>query len=354
MNRLQWLMVTVVAGSCLLWPALAGAEVGLPIPPDKKILGFAPDLVDTSYLKKHIAELEQIPIDGLIVAVHPDWKKIAEGELYLGRIQLASGERYKREDYQQAIADLQQTKFNRFTDNFIDFSLCANNAYDWFDERWSVYAENAGVLAIDVENYGGANVPVPYPFSYSLRASRADNSKRSFEEVAAEVRKRGREFMEAVVAVYPDIIIIMHPDMWGSESNQFELLSAFTDGLLEGGPQARLIDAGGLAYDAMLYENFSQMRQYAEKRGPERSQVPELFKNRMKYAFGLWVDSKPDLYGGWHTEPKEFDMNYRSLERLEHSLYNALTVADRYVWLFVIHPQVWWQPHLLKKESVAR
>ncbi len=340
--------------------------MGLPIPPDKKILGFAPDLVDTSYLKDHIAELERIPIDGVFISVDPDWKKVPEGQLSLGRIQLASGEEYRREDYQQAIADLRQTKFNRFTDNFIDFSLCARNAYDWFDEKWSVYAENAGVLAyvakqgklkgffIDVENYGGANVPVPYPFSYSMRCFREDSWERSFDEVAAQVRKRGREFMEAIAAVYPDITIIMHPDMWGSESDQSELLSAFTDGLLEGGPQATLIDAGGLAYDAMLYENFSQMRQFAEKRGPERSQVPELYKSRMKYAYGLWLDSKPDLYGGWHTDPEELEMNYRSPERLEHSLYNALTVSDRYVWLFMIHPQVWWQPHLLEPENVAR
>ena len=366
MTGLRWLMVVVVTGSSLLWLALARAEVGLPIPPDKKILGFAPDLVDTSYLKEHIAELERIPIDGLFIAVQPDWKKLPEGELYLGRIQLDSGEQYRREDYQQAIADLRQTKFNRFTDNFIDFSLCARNAYDWFDEKWSVYAENAGVIAhvakegklkgffIDVENYGGANVPVPYPFSYSMRRFREDSSERSFDEVASQVRKRGRELMGAIAAVYPDITIIMHPDMWGSESDQSELLSAFIDGLLEGGPQATLIDAGGLAYDAMLYENFSQMRQFAEKRGPERSQVPELYRNRMKYAYGLWVDSQPDLYGGWHTDPEELDMNYRSPERLEHSLYNALTVSDRYVWLFMIHPQVWWQPHLLERENVAR
>ena len=343
--------------------ACASAESGPHVAKDKKLLAFACDLVNTRYLKENIAELERIPIDGLIISVHPDAKELGEGDLYLGRINLASGDKYKREDYQRAVAELKATKFNRFTDNFIDFSMCARNAYDWFDDRWDTYAHNAGVLAsvakqgglkglfIDTENYGGRNVPVPYPFSYSLRK---DNATRSFEQVAEQVRKRGRQFMTEIVAEYPDITIMMHPDMFGSESDHSNLISAFIDGLLEAGPDATLIDAGGLAYDAMLYDNFVQMRKYAERRGPERSKAPGLYKRRMKYAYGLWVDSKSDLYGGWHTDPAEFDLNYRSPERLEHTLHSALTVSDRYVWLFMIHPQVWWQPHLLKKENVAK
>ena len=360
---LRYCRLTLVVFLLTALSACALAELGPPVPGDKKLLGFACDLVDTRYLKENIAELERIPIDGLIISVHPDAKKIAEGELYLGRIQLASGPRLRHEDHRQAISDLKTTKFNRFTDNFIDFSMCARNAYDWFDDKWSIYAHNAGVLArvakqgglkglfIDTENYGGRNVPVPYPFSYSFRK---DNATRSFEQVAEQVRRRGRQFMAAIVSEYPDITIMMHPDMFGSESNQSELVSAFIDGLLEAGPNATLIDAGGLAYDAMLHENFVQMRKYAERRGPERSKIPDRYKRRMKYAYGLWVDSKPDVYGGWHTDPAEFDLNYRSPDRLEHTLYSALTVSDRYVWLFMIHPQVWWQPHLLKKENVAK
>ena len=155
----------------------SSTRMGPAIPTDKKILGFAPDLVDTAYLRTHIGELERIPIDGVFLAVHPDAKTVGTGDLYLGRINLASGERYKREDYRRAIADLTATGFTRFTDNFIDFSLCARNAYDWFDDKWSIYAENAAVLA----------------------------------------HRRGREFMRAVADVYPDITIIMHPDTWGGE-----------------------------------------------------------------------------------------------------------------------------------------
>ena len=51
----------------------------------------------------------------------------------------------------------------------------------------------------------------------------------------------------------------------------------------------------------------------------------------MGYAFGLWLDSHPDLYGRWHTDPEEFDMNYRSPEWLENTLCSALTASDKYI-----------------------
>ncbi len=342
----------------------ANAELGPPVPAEKKIIGFACDLVDATYLKNHIAELERLPIDGLVISVHPDDKKSSE----VGRINLSLGGQFKREHYKQAIANLKETKFTRFTDNFIDFSLCGNNAYDWFDdERWSIYAKNAAVLAsvakqaglkgleMDVEQYGGANVPVPYPFSYKWRK---DRSQRSFEEVATRVRHRGRELIEAITAEYPDITIIVIPTLGWDDAPESDLLPAFADGILEGlGPKAKLIDGIESAYPLMLQENFSKIRQIAQKNGIEKSRVPELYKKNVQYAFGFWVDFDARFggsYNGWHTDPKEFAMNYRSPERLEHSLYNALTISDRYAWLFVIHPQVWWQPHLLEKENVAK
>lgn len=360
---------------CAAVPALlrgASAEAGPPIPNDKKIIAFAPDLVGPTYLKEHIAELERIPIDGLIISVHPDgtmpdgWGT-PDASLYLGRASGARGKRFIREDYRQGIANLKETKFNRFTDNFIDIPMSSGNAYDWFDQRWSMYAENAAVMAyvakqgglkgleIDFEQYGGRNVPVPYPLSYHWRK---DRSERTFDEVAAQVRKRGREMMEAIVAEYPDITVMILPSLGWDEGRDHPLLPAFADGLLEGmGPRTKLIDSMENSYPIMLHESFSQLRQTAEKKGVENSRVPRLYRERVEHGLGVYVDfdsGHTGTYDGWHTRPEEFEENYRSPKRLEHSLYNALTVSDKYVWLFVIHPQVWWQPHLLKPENVAR
>ena len=93
MLRRRRLVLAAMLVTCL--SVHLSAEMGPPISTGKKILGFACDLVDTTYLKNNIAELERIPIDGLILSVHPDSEKIAEGELYLGRVQLASGPRFR-------------------------------------------------------------------------------------------------------------------------------------------------------------------------------------------------------------------------------------------------------------------
>ncbi len=340
------------------------AKQGPPVPKEKKIIAFAPDVVDTFYLKKHIAELEKLPIDGVILAVHP--KPPPEGKLYLGRTSLAAGV-HEREDYRQAVTNLKTTRFKRFTDNFIDFAFAAQNSHDWIDQSWSVYAKRAAVLAhvakqgglkglvMDTEQYGGMNLPVPYPFAYVYRK---DRSERSFEEIAAQVRKRGRELMEAIVAEYADITVIMIPGRGSGGSPEGDLLPAFVDGILEGrGPRATLVDGMESAYPLALRENFSKLRQLTEKAGSEMSLVPDLYRKNMRYGLGFWVDFDARFngaYNGWHTDPGAFEENYRSPERLEHSLYNALTVSDRYVWLFAIHPQVWWRPELLKKENLEK
>src|SRR3989304_8379205 len=79
----------------VLLGSFSNAEMGPPVPEEKKIIGFACDLVDATYLKNNIVELERLPIDGLVISVHPE-EKISEGELYPGRINLSLGGQFKR------------------------------------------------------------------------------------------------------------------------------------------------------------------------------------------------------------------------------------------------------------------
>ena len=347
-----------------LMPLCACTKVGPAVSAEKRIIAFAPDVVDAFYLSQNIVELEKLPIDGLIIAVHP--KLLADGQFHLGRTSLPAGI-HERDDYQQVIAALKATKFERFTDNFIDCPVAAQNKYDWFDDRWSQYTENAATLAyiakqvgfkglvLDVEQYGGMNVSAPFPFGYDYRK---DRSQRSFEQVAAQVRKRGREMTEAIVAEYSDITIIMIPGLGWTDAPEKSLLSAFVDGVLEGsGPHATLVDGLESGYPVMLQKHFVELRRYAQQNGVRKSLVPDLYASKVKYGMGVWIDFDARFngtYNGWHTDPNEFEANYRSPRRLEQSLYNALTAADRYVWLFAIHPQVWWRPDLVREDQLDR
>ncbi len=364
---------------------------------DKKIIAFAPDRVDAAYLCQHAAEVEKpnnLPIDGLIISVYPDdWKlrKEYRNMLWFG------GAKFTREDYQKTIAGLKATKFTRLTDNFLDFPTTVSNyptlaaggdkkflpapaSYrfsnvDWFDADWSHVAQNGAVAAyiaregglkgfcIDAEGYGGGSGLWMPPFSYNCyreACSKAGVTPHTPEECLAQVRKRGREFMKAVIAVYPDITIIFIPGI-GSTGDATPpcLGSAFVDGMLEGsGPSATLVDGMESGYPLQRYDSFMKLRQFVDKDNIEKSQVPELYKQRVSYGLGLWIDFECRAKGpfaGWHTDdPTKFELNYRSPARLEHSLHYALKASDRYVWLFTWHPQWLFRPEVRGKDNSAQ
>jgi len=363
MATAPWLAL-VCAALLLLVEVPSNAEMGPPVPAEKKLLGFACDVVNPAYLQENIASLEQIPLDGLIISVHPDDSSQAQlggtgrSSLWFG------GQAFERSDFQQTIAQLQSTEFRRFTDNFMDFNaggdLRGLGVPDWFSEEWSRVSQNAAVAAyvaregglkglfIDTEAYGngGPGGPWRHPFAYGEYSEfYSGTPPHTLAECIAKARQRGKEFMQAMTAVYPKITIVFTNNTGWTGEETYKLLGPFVDGMLEGlGPEATLWDGGERGYPLMTYPAFMALRHLAAASGTARTAVPELYQEEMRYAFGVWVDHSPGTYGGWHTEPGELGKNQKSPERWEHTLYNALTASDGYVWLFTLHPQVWWRP----------
>jgi len=186
-----------------------------------------------------------------------------------------------------------------------------------------------------VEHYPGGVGPWRYPFGYKEYAKytkEAGGTPRTFDECATQVRKRGRQFMQAVTAVYPDITIIMIPDT-GRDSGP--LARPFVEGMLEVRGKATIVDGAEQGYPMMTYKDFSMHRQRTES-----AHASELYKG-VGYGFGLWWDwGRKD----W-SSPEGVKQMYRDPANLEHSLYNALTAADRYVWLFsygAYPDSIWW------------
>jgi len=350
--------------------------MGPPVSPDKKLIAFAQNqLVDTTYLREHIAEIEDdLALDGVIIALYPDdWtgRRTGQEDRYFG------GHHFTIDDFRQGIEDLKNTPFRRFKHNFIQFATSARGAsdpsasegdanLDWFDPNWSVVANNGAVIAtvarevgfeglwLDFEGYQPSPGPWGEPFNYRKRP---DQSQRSIEEISAQVRKRGREFMAAIVAAYPDITIVMIPQAGEWSGLQYELLPAFVDGMLESmGPQTTLINGLERGYSLRTYAEFLSLRIAAEREGRAKTQVGALF-DRMRYGMGVWVDhpTEEDDPFKFYLNPADFSRNYRTPEALEHSLYYALTVADpgSYVWLFIWQQPLWFRPDLRQTQNLG-
>ena len=330
------------------------AEMGEPVGDDKKLIGWACDRINTNEVRRRIAKLEETAFDGLILTAYPDeYRKQGVPFTKDGRYALwFGGKKHSRDDFKEAIADLTATEFQRFTDNFIDFQTTVRGKptaeeanLDWFDDKWSVIADNGAVAAyvaktgglkgllIDVEHYAGGVGPWRYPFGYKEYAGymkEAGRTPRTLDECIAQVRTRGRQFMQAVTAVYPDLTIIVIPDT-GRDCGP--LVRPFIEGMLEIRGKATFVDGAEQGYPMMTYNDFSRYRTHSTR-------STELYKD-MGYGFGVWWDwGRKD----WRS-PEGVKQLYRDPANLEHSLYNALTVADRYVWLFsygAYLDSIWW------------
>jgi hypothetical protein len=354
MNRSR-LAVGWVCALALISAGVACAQMGPAVPKDKKLIGWACDRISTGELPKRVAALEKhIPFDGLVITVYPDAAREGDGRY----ARWFGGKRHSRDDFKQAIADLKATKFTRFTDNFIDFQTTVRGDpapdeanLDWFDPNWSVIANNGAVAAhvaregglkglfMDVEHYSGGLGPWLYPFdykSYARLTEAASRTPHSLGECVTQVRKRGRQFMQTVTAVYPDITIVMIQDT-GWESGP--LVAAFVEGMLEARGRATFVDGAEQAYRMMTYQELMNLRRRAES-----AQSSELYKG-MQYGFGLWWDFRTSADMASYSSKEGLAKNVRNPERLEHPLYNALTAADRYVWVYsygAYRGSIWW------------
>ena len=347
------------------------AEMGPPVPPEKKLLIWASSALGPDNLRQHIAELgkENPGLDGLIIFFWPnDWTYRHWG----GNHGQFGARRYTMADFSRTIEALKSTDMGHITENFLLVKTTIQAGpggpptkeetvnIDWFDERWPVIAENVGLyaavakevgfkgLVLDFEEYQARHNPLHKYFRFKeFKEYRVKNGlpAKSFEEYTVKVRKCGRRMMQAVTKAYPDSTILMIPDTGWPGHAHYDLLPAFVDGILEGaGPDIRLIDGIEQGYPKQTYAEFMELRRTAQREGPRLSRVPELYSKRLTYGLGLWVDYKPDRFGGWHTAESELDTNFRSPKRLEHALYNAFTASDKYVWLYQRHPDYWLQP----------
>ena len=375
--------MNVLVAILLLFKPAMGAEMGPVVSSEKKLIALASNnhAVSPAYLRTHVHEMEkQLPLDGLVICVYHDrWaaeagpKKRAEGSsLKTGQeVMFFGGRRFTRNDFRQDVNDLKATAFRKFSDNFILLTTTERGAYwtervehgnlDWFDADWSRIAENGAVAAwvareagfkgifIDAEHYAQSVGAWGRPFDYRARP---DVDKRTLNTVSKQVRIRGREWMQAVTRVYPEITIILYPNSGWKNTLDYELLAPFVDGLLEGlGPQATLVDAG-TGYDLQTYQQFLKMRRQAEQKGLKRTRVTGLY-HKMQYGIGLWLDYESRFDGpfaGWQTDPENYKKNFRPPAELGNTLHNALTVTDRYVWLFVWHGESWWAPGTSQKK----
>ena len=339
-------MLVLSLVSCIAIPSLTLASVE-PYA-GKKLVEYGWDCPDTAFVRQNIQKMEKIGFDGVVMRVFA-----APGKADQLGWRTFSKVRIEPEEYQHAIADLKATKFERFTDNFIQV-IAQPGDVDWFDPEWSSVAYNAACLAriakeggckgimFDPEDYGTYHIWDYRQFPEEQR------SAHTYEEYTAKVKERGREFIRAINREFPDLTILtlyghslpyIQSPTGDLENGAYGLMVAFYDGICEAAsPGTILVDGFEQSYGYRGREAFQRGRRDVLVHAKTLSTSPEAFAKYVRAGFGIWSDFNSGKFG-WH--PDDFSKNYFAPDELRASLAYALESSDAYVWVYSERLR-WW------------
>lgn len=310
----------------------------------KKLIEYGWDVPDTAFVRAHIAEMEKVPFDGVVIRV---FAKPGSGDQLGWRT--FSKQRIKPEEYEHAIADLKATKFKRFTDNFIQVIAYPGDV-DWFDPDWSAVAHNAGCLA-RIAKLSGCRGIMFDPEHYSehlVWKYKAQPAGRTFEEYAEKIKECGKEFIRAINKEYPNITILtlygpslpyLQSRPGGLEAADYGLLMSFYDGMCEAATSGTIIvDGYESSYGYRKPMLFEDGRKTVLESARAISTEQSAFRKHIRCGFGVWADFNSANIP-WN--PTDFTKNYWTPEELRASLAYALGSSDGYVWVYSERLK-WW------------
>jgi len=316
--------------------------------PIKKLIEFGWDEPDTAFMKAHQREMEQTPFDGCVFHVNTSTKgKPAENFTWL----CWGKRRFLEEEFSAAREDLRSIRWTRFKHNFLRFNVTPGDL-DWFDDHDAAMA-NARLAArlareghcrgilLDTEQYEKGL------FNYRRQSH---SGSKSWDEYAAQVRRRGREFMTALQEGFPDLALMVTfgPSLVWTEGKggevpiaerDYGLLVPFFDGLLasaRGG--TKVVDGYELSYGYREPGQFDRGREIMAREAAELMQDASSYRRVISPGFGLWMDYDWRKEG-WKTDDP--GANYFSPPRLKSALRAALERSDEFVWVYSETPR-WW------------
>jgi len=339
-NHLVWL-------GCLL-SCLVAADLGAAQSKSKKLIEFGWDEPDTAFLRQHLAEMEQTPFDGCVFHAGCE---LAGGRKGSFTWDSWSTNAFTAADVKKAFDDLKAMRPRRFKQNFLRFNTTPANL-DWFDDHTAVLSNcqlaarlaRAGKcpgLLFDIEQY---DKPL-----FDYRKQR-DAKTRSWEVYAAQVRRRGREVMEAFQEGYPGLTVFLtfgYSLPWLESAAgrgalaecHYGLLAPFMDGLVEAARGAtRLVDGHEISYGYKEAAQFTAAYKTMQTSLLPIVRDPKEYHRSVSLGFGVWMDHDWRKHG-WNID--DTSKNYFTPEAFEASVRAALTTADKYVWIYTETPH-WW------------
>lgn len=339
----QWLVLLTVL--------LLGTQCVFAQLKTKKLIEFGWDRPLPSYVVGHISVMEQLPFDGTVMNIPKIYKVMA-------------GRQWSKADAPIEFAALPKIKWNKFTDNFILLNM--SGTIDWYNNRdWAIVLSNVKLIAeaarlgncrgilFDAEPYA---VTSPWQYNVQARANR-----KSFIEYKAQVRLRGRQFMDAIQSQLPSPVILgTFFTSILSNSNRLSLSTAkygmvpnFLDGMLDiANPGAVIVDGDEAAYGYESEVAFSSSNKRVQQDALTLLSPENLASFNMHVQCGQCVF--PDrLFGLQGPDTVAYYLTPADqLQWFSANLYYAFKYSDEYVWLYSNKPN-WWENRDLPTPTIV-
>ncbi len=303
---------------------------------------------------ENLAQVEQTPFDGITLRIDGT----DDNGKPVSTFQTCIPKPWKREWFQKEIDTLKQIKSTRLTDNFVRCSLSVSkpdfvDAFD--DDGWKIIVDHFQTVAW-LAKEGGLRGLMFDPEGYGatvINTKIIAHPEKSFEEYAAQVRKRGREVMAAMAKEYPDMVFFTlfmnagtslgalggDPREGLEQGGRYALYPAFVNGWLDAAPPAlTIVDGFEPSYphsdEAQYLKHVNAMRNttLALVSPENRSR----FRAQVQAGLAIYLDAfvgapRSDVHSDVYTDPP---LEGRLVDRLQQATSSAMDAADEYVWVF--------------------
>ena len=236
-------LTTILIASVFVFSRACFAQTTRPAA-TKHLVEFGWDEPDTTFMLKHVAEMEQTPFDGTVFHITYDKPDGSPGRF--GN-ECWGDRKFTPAELKRATDELKRTPFKKFDQNFLHFNVLPGDV-DWFDDFHAVMTNAClaaqvardgkcrGVL-FDIEAY---DKPL-WDYHKQKYAS-----TRSWDQYAEQARDRGRSLMSAFEDGFGDNVVVFmtfayslpYEETSGDASKlrdvKYGLLKPFLDGMVRG------------------------------------------------------------------------------------------------------------------------
>ncbi|MBZ0190647.1 MAG: hypothetical protein K8F34_03010 [Candidatus Kuenenia stuttgartiensis] len=300
-----------------------------------KVLLFS--AIDTDYLADTLSDWgENIGINGFMLAYVADWWTPKK----------------------QIFKDIEVlTKINKegaaygIDSNFIKVAIGYRELPNWTDDKaWAVVLNNFRNIADLIKQSGTKGIALDTePYKASLFDTKAERFKSMNRDILkAKIYQRGKEIMQSLTGVFPDIEVIILPEgafYWfnpgeGTMPYAYELWIDFFNGMASVKNNKGIVVAGECTYSNTRVDSITWLYNTINKTMKQHVEDPVFWKERCSVALGMWPLGKSYSDKSARYSPVKF----------KEQFLQTTALSPKYVWIYACGAP-WWQ---MKKAEVKK